>query len=78
MAKKGQKFNKYTPEQRNEILDKYFAGKGSSRSLAKEYNISHKTIETWIRASQQDIPLGYQKKVDQKKKILTTKKDMKY
>lgn len=62
MAKKGQKFNKYTPEQRNEILDKYFAGKGSSRSLAKEYNISHKTIETWIRASQQDIPLGYQKK----------------
>ena len=54
MAKKGQKFNKYTPEQRNEILDKYFAGKGSSRSLAKEYNISHKTIETWIRASQQD------------------------
>ena len=60
--KKGQKFNKYTPEQRKEILDKYFARKGSSRSLAKEYNISHKTIETWIRASQQDIPLGYQKK----------------
>lgn len=35
MAKKGQKFNKYTPEQRKEILDKYFTGKGSSLSLAK-------------------------------------------
>ena len=46
MAKKGQKFNKYTLEQRKEILDKYFTGKGSSLSLAKEYNISHKTIET--------------------------------
>ena len=29
MAKKGQKFNKYTPEQRKEIVDKYFTGNPS-------------------------------------------------
>ncbi len=29
MAKKGQKFNKYTPEQRKEVLDKYFSGQAS-------------------------------------------------
>ena len=62
MAKKGQKFNKYTPEQRKEIVDKYLSGQGSFRSLSKEYGMSHKTIETWIRAYRQDIPLGYQKK----------------
>ena len=62
MAKKGQKFNKYTPEQRKEIVDKYLSGQGSPRSLSKEYGISHKTIETWIRAKKQDIPIGYQKK----------------
>ena len=62
MAKKGQKFNKYTPELRQKILNKYFSKQGSSRSLAEEYNISYKTIETWIRAYKKDIPLGYQKK----------------
>ena len=62
MAKKGQKFNKYTPEQRKEIIDKYLSGQGSSRSLSKEYGIPYKTINTWIRAHKQGIPLGYQKK----------------
>ena len=73
MAKKGQKFNKYTPEQRKEILDKYFTGKGSSRSLAEEYNISYKTIETWISAYKKDIPLGYQKKGRQKEENIDYK-----
>ena len=62
MAKKGQKFNKYTPEQRKEILDKYFSGQASQGFLAKEYGISRNTIKTWINAYKQDIPLGYQKK----------------
>ena len=62
MAKKGQKFNKYTPEQRKEILDKYLSGQGSQNSLAKEYGITRNTIKTWISAYKQDIPLGYQKK----------------
>ena len=62
MAKKGQKFNKYTPKQRKEILDKYLSNQGSQYSLAREYGISRKTIATWVRAYKQDIPLGYQKK----------------
>ena len=48
MASKGQKFNSYPPELKNEILEKYFSNEGTSRSLAKEYGISFKTIDTWI------------------------------
>ena len=29
MAKKGQKFKKYTPEQRKEVADKYLSGQGA-------------------------------------------------
>ena len=43
MAKKGQKFNKYTVEFRQEVVQKYFDGKGSAYSLAREYGISKKT-----------------------------------
>ncbi len=49
MAKKGQKFNNYSKEFKEEILNKYFNNQGSALSLSKEYNISVKTIETWIR-----------------------------
>ena len=48
MAKKGQKFNKYSEELKQEIIQKYLGGKGSARSLAKEYNVSYKTIDTMI------------------------------
>jgi transposase-like protein len=48
MATKGQKFQKYTKEQREEILNKYFSKEGSSRSLGREYNISYKTIDNWV------------------------------
>ncbi len=48
MAKKGQKFNKYTPEIKAEILKKHFEELVSLKSLAKEYGVSHKTIENWI------------------------------
>ena len=49
MASKGQKFNKYSIELKQKILDEYFRREGSARSIAKKYNISEKTIETWIR-----------------------------
>ena len=62
MAKKGQKFNRYTPELRQEILNKYFSKQGSIRSLAKEYGISYKTIGNWISAYKKDIPIGFQKR----------------
>ena len=66
MAKKGQKFNKYTVEFRQEVVQKYFDGKGSAYSLAREYEISKKTFETWIRAFKKQIPIGQQKKGRQK------------
>lgn len=62
MAKKGQKFNKYTVELRKEVVEKYFNGKGSAKSLANEYGISYHTIETWIRAYKKQIPIGKQKR----------------
>ena len=48
MASKGQKFNKYSNEYKEEILQKYYNGEGSIRSLAKEYDISYRTIGSWI------------------------------
>ena len=48
MASKGQKFNKYTEELKLEIVNKYLNNQRSSRSLAKEYGISYKSIETMI------------------------------
>ncbi len=49
MASKGQKYNKYSSELKKEILDKYFNGEGGSITLGKEYNISSKTIDNWIK-----------------------------
>ncbi len=55
MAKKGQKYKKYTPEVVTEILNKYHSGQGSARSLGIEYGISRKTIETWIAKQKKGI-----------------------
>ena len=46
MASKGQKFNKYSEEFKDEILEKLNKG-FTSNYLAKEYNISRGTILTW-------------------------------
>ena len=51
MASKGQKFNKYSIELKNEILNKYLEGKGTPRTLGQEYGISKETIKTWIHKS---------------------------
>lgn len=50
MAKKGQKFNKYSNEFRDKIINEYFSrNSGGSIYLGKKYNISNYTIDTWIR-----------------------------
>lgn len=49
MAKKGQKFLKYSDEERAEIVKKYLSGKYGYHSLAKEYGISWKTVESMVR-----------------------------
>ena len=39
----------YAEEFKNEVMNDYLSGKsGGSRTLSKKYNISCKTIETWI------------------------------
>ena len=49
MALKGQKFKTFTNEERTEIVNKYMSGKYSYVILAKEYNISWKTVESMVR-----------------------------
>ena len=49
MATKGQKFKTFTNEERTEIVSKYMSSKYSYAILAKEYNISWKTVESMVR-----------------------------
>ena len=53
MAKTGQKFRKYTKEEKEEILKKYFDENVSTSVLAKEYEMSRKTIHTWVSKQKQ-------------------------
>ena len=53
MAKKGQKFKSFTDEERTEIINKYISGQGSYGSIALEYKISKKTVESMVRKYQQ-------------------------
>ena len=48
MASKGQKFNKYLDDLKEEILNKYNSGVPGPH-LAKEYSISRFTIASWVR-----------------------------
>ena len=49
MAKKGQKFKRFTDEERTEIVDKYISGNYGYKSIANEYEISWKTVESMVR-----------------------------
>ena len=48
MAKAGQKFRKYTREEKEEILKKYFDENVPTSILAREYDMSAKTIRNWV------------------------------
>ena len=48
MAYKGQKFNKYSNELKEEIMNKYLNNQGTSNSLSKEYDIPLKTVKNWV------------------------------
>ena len=72
MASKGQKFNKYSNELKNEIIQKYLDGKGTARSLGKEYSVSYKTIDTMIyRYKHPELKTGRKPKGRPKEKDLT-------
>ena len=53
MAKKGQKFNSYTKELKEEILKRYYEEFVPSTALGQEYGISKKTIQNWIYQQKQ-------------------------
>ena len=55
MARKGQKFKKYTPEFKEKILKEYFDGLAGSKRLAVKYGVSSKTIENWIKKAKLNI-----------------------
>jgi len=49
MAKKGQKFKKYSKEEvKEEVIERYVSGI-SSKALSEEYDIPIGTIKTWAR-----------------------------
>lgn len=48
MAKKGQKFKKYSEELKEEVIKEYLSGV-SSWYLERKYEIPYKTIQTWGR-----------------------------
>ena len=62
MANKGQKFNKYTVEFRQMVVQRYLNNDGTPTTLGREYGISVKTIEGWIYAYEHNIPVGQQKR----------------
>lgn len=49
MASKGQKFIRFTDEERTEIVGQYLSGQVSYKSIAKDRGISWKTVESMIR-----------------------------
>jgi transposase len=49
MAKKGQKFNSYTAEFKQMVLEEKFKGIKSNGQIAREYGLSINTVGTWIR-----------------------------
>ena len=53
MAKKGQKFNSYTKELKEEILKRYYEEFVPTTVLEQEYGISKKTIQNWIYQQKQ-------------------------
>ena len=48
MASKGQKFNSYSSELKQEVLNKYLIQNQSYSSLAMEYGVPKGTIKTWV------------------------------
>ena len=53
MASKNQKFNKYTPEFRNEIVSQFLNEHKSYGYLSKTYGIPDGTIYTWVHKYRQ-------------------------
>jgi transposase-like protein len=51
MAKKGQIFNTYTKEFKEDVVSDYMTGQGGYIMLGKKHNIPWHTIEQWVKKS---------------------------
>lgn len=50
MAKKGQKFQRYTDKEKESIISEYLEGRESLKSIAEKYGItSRKTVFSWLK-----------------------------
>lgn len=49
MAKKGQKFRKYTAEEKFKYITPVLNGEMSSREAGKKFGIEYSLIRTWVR-----------------------------
>ena len=58
MAKKDQRFRKYSPELKEKILKEYLDGLGGECSLARKHNIPRETIKNWIRKLEKGIDIS--------------------
>ena len=58
MAKKNQRFKKYSFELKTKILKEYLDGLGGECSLAKKYSIPRETIKNWIRKLEKGIDVS--------------------
>ena len=69
MALKGQKYNKYSKELKEEIMNKYLNNQGTANYLAKENNIPLKTVKNWVYKINKniDITINNQSKKGRKK-----------
>ena len=48
MASKGQKQRKYSKEFKEQIKKIYLSGNGTKNSIARDYDLPIKTVQTWI------------------------------
>ncbi len=48
MARKGQKFRKYSEDLKQKVLDEYYSGETGHTELSRKYDIPYETIHTWI------------------------------
>ena len=48
MARKGQKFKKYTAEFKEQVLNEYFSGELGPKLLELKYGVPLKTVEMWV------------------------------
>lgn len=60
MSKKGQKFESYSIEFKEQVLNDYLNNLGGVKSLAKRYDISHNTIQNWVNKNKKGLTLESQ------------------